>query len=363
MSEWIQAVPHWVLGWGSLVAAGLIGGLIYATLYQVVAAVARRRPEIAIFDGALLRHSQSAMRLLIPLLAMRASLPLADQFLAEAAIGRIRTALAVGLVLAITWLAIRLTRVFEEVTAQRFSLAEEDNLRARRVVTRVALLRRVVVVVIGIIGLGLLMLQIPGFRAVGTGLLASAGIIGIIVGVGAQRPIGNLLAGIQIGLTQPIRVEDAVIVEGEWGWIEEMTLTYVVVRLWDLRRLVLPISYFLEKPFQNWTRTSASLLGSVFLFTDYTVPVDVLRTELQRIVRESPLWDGNVCVLQVTDLTERAVQLRALVSASNAPRAWDLRCEVREKLVAFLQQNYPSALPRIRVEPEAREAAAATAEA
>jgi small-conductance mechanosensitive channel len=353
MAGWFAGVADWVLGWGLIAAAALLGGVLYATIYRVIGAVGRRRPEILLLEGSFLRNSQSGMRLLIPLFAIRLSLPLASRYLAESTIATLRTLLAVLFVLAITWLAIRLTKIMEEVTARKFDIGVEDNLRARRVKTRVGLLRRILVIGIGIVGLGLLMLQIPGFRTIGTGPLASAGVIGIIVGVAAQRPLANLLAGLQIALTQPFRVEDAVIVEGEWGWIEEITLTYVVVRLWDLRRLVLPISYFLEKPFQNWTRTSASLLGSAFIFTDYTVPVEELRRELERIVRETPLWDGNVCVLQVTDLTERAVQLRALVSASNAPRAWDLRCFVREKLIAFLQQKYPESLPKLRLAPEA----------
>jgi small-conductance mechanosensitive channel len=359
MTEWFAGTADWVVGWGILAAAALLGGVFFAVLYRAAAALGRRRPEVLVLDGALLRNSESSMRLLLPLLAVRLSLPLASAYLAPETIAGIRTALALALVVLLTWLAIRLTKIFEDVTFQKFDVGVEDNLRARRVRTRVVLLRRVVVIVIGFIGLGVLMLQIPGFRGVGTGLLASAGVVGIIVGVAAQRPLGNLFAGVQIALTQPIRVEDAVIVEGEWGWIEEVTLTYVVVRLWDLRRLVLPISYFLEKPFQNWTRTTASLLGSVFLYADYTVPVDALRRELERAVRETPLWDGNVCVLQVTDLTERAVQIRVLVSATNAPRAWDLRCFVRERLIRYLQESHPSALPRVRTDPGPERHAAA----
>lgn len=350
MTDLFVGAADWTLGWGLLAAAALIGGFAYALLYRLAALAGRRRPEILIYKGTLLRNSESSMRLILPLIATRLALPLAGPYLGPATAAMLRTLLAVGLVLAITWLAIRMTRIFQEVAEQRFDVGVEDNLRARQVLTRIRLLRRVIVMGISILGIGILMLQIPGFRTIGTGLLASAGLAGIIVGLAAQRPLGNLFAGIQIALTQPIRVEDAVIVENEWGWVEEITLSYVVVRLWDLRRLVLPISYFLEKPFQNWTRTTASLIGSVFLFTDYTVPVDDLRAELERIVRQTPLWDGNVCVLQVTDATERAVQLRALVSATNAPRAWDLRCVVREKLIAYLQREHPGALPRIRAE-------------
>jgi small-conductance mechanosensitive channel len=188
------------------------------------------------------------------------------------------------------------------------------------------------------------------FRRLGTGILASAGLAGLVVGLAAQKTLGNLLAGIQIAITQPIRIDDVVVVEGEWGRIEAITLTYVVVRIWDLRRLVLPISYFLEKPFQNWTRVSADVLGTVYLVVDYTVPVDEIRAQLDRIVRESNLWDRKVCGVQVTNASERGIEVRALVSAADSSKAWDLRCEVREKLITFLQDKYPGSLPRVRAE-------------
>jgi small-conductance mechanosensitive channel len=187
-------------------------------------------------------------------------------------------------------------------------------------------------------------------RQLGTTILASAGIIGIVVGMAAQRTIGSFIAGLQIALTQPIRVDDVVIVENEWGRIEEITLTYVVVKIWDLRRLVVPITYFIEKPFQNWTRVTADILGTVYLYVDYTVPVESVREELQRILKASELWDGKVCVLQVTNTSERAVELRALMSAEDASTAWSLRCEVREKLITFVKENYPQALPKLRTE-------------
>jgi small-conductance mechanosensitive channel len=181
------------------------------------------------------------------------------------------------------------------------------------------------------------------------GLFASAGVAGIIIGFSAQKAIGTLIAGIQIAFAQPFRLDDAVVVEGEWGWIEEINLTYVVVRIWDQRRLVLPTTYFLEKPFQNWTRTSADIIGSVFLYTDYTISFDALREELDRILAVTPLWDKKVKVLQVTDSKELTVEIRILVSAKNSPTAWDLRVHVREKMIEFIQKNYPDALPKSRV--------------
>jgi small-conductance mechanosensitive channel len=187
-------------------------------------------------------------------------------------------------------------------------------------------------------------------RQLGTNILASAGIAGIIVGFAAQRSIATLLAGLQIAITQPIRVDDVVIVENEWGRIEDITLTYVVVRVWDARRLVLPITYFIERPFQNWTRTSADLLATVFLHVDYRAPLDAIREELSRILHESPYWDRRVNVLQVTEARERTMEIRALASAADASLAWDLRCEVREKLIQFLQAHHPESLPRVRAE-------------
>jgi small-conductance mechanosensitive channel len=187
---------------------------------------------------------------------------------------------------------------------------------------------------------------------IGVSILAYAGIAGIIVGFAAQRSISTLIAGIQIAITQPIRIDDVVIVENEWGRIEEITLTYVVVRIWDQRRLIVPITFFIESPFQNWTRESAEILGTVFMYVDYRAPIDELRSELERIVAETSLWDKRVAKIQVTNTTDKAIELRALVSAENSSNAWELRCTVREKLISFLQQNYPECLPMVRVELE-----------
>jgi len=205
------------------------------------------------------------------------------------------------------------------------------------------------IAIIVIVAFGTILMTFEAVRKAGTSLLASAGVAGIILGFAAQRSIVTLLAGIQIALTQPIRLEDAVVVEGEWGWIEEINMTYVVIRVWDLRRLVVPINYFIEKPFQNWTRTSSEIIGTVFLYTDYNVPFEELRKELQRIVEATTLWNKKVQVLQVTEAKPENVEIRMLVSAKNSPQAWDLRVHVREKMIEFLQKNYPESLPRTRV--------------
>lgn len=216
--------------------------------------------------------------------------------------------------------------------------------------TQTRVISNIIVGAVIVLVASFMLMTFPAVKQIGVSLLASAGVLGVVLGFAAQKTLGNVIAGIQIALAQPIRLDDAVVVENEWGWIEEITLTYVVVRIWDLRRLVLPISYFVEKPFQNWTRTSADILGSVFLYTDYTVPVEEVRAELGRLLEKSTYWDKKVNVLQVTNATDRTIELRALMSAENSPTAWNLRCEIRERLLEFLQRKYPKSLPRSRVE-------------
>lgn len=254
------------------------------------------------------------------------------------------------LIVSMGWLLISLVITARESFLSRYDITVKDNLQARRAYTQIRVIENVIKVIIILLTVALVLMTFENVRRIGASLLASAGIIGIILGFAAQRTLGNFIAGLQIALAQPIRIDDVVIVEGEWGWIEEITLTYVVVRVWDLRRLVVPISYFIEKPFQNWTRISADILGSVFIYADYTVPVKELRSELTRILEKSPHWDKKVNVLQVTDTTAQTVEIRALMSAADSPTAWQLRCEVREKLLEFLQKRFPECLPRTRVE-------------
>jgi small-conductance mechanosensitive channel len=221
---------------------------------------------------------------------------------------------------------------------------------ARKHVTQVRLLRRAVDTLVVIVTIAAALMIFDSVRQYGVSLFASAGAAGLVLGLAARPVLSNLIAGVQLALTQPIRIDDAVIVENEWGWIEEITSTYVVVRLWDWRRLVVPLAHFIEKPFQNWTRENASLIGSVMLYVDYRAPVESIRRKLEEFAKQSKLWDGKVVNLQVTDARERTIELRALVSARNAPQAWDLRCEIREKLIRFLRESHPDALPRARAE-------------
>ena len=233
-----------------------------------------------------------------------------------------------------------------------FSWLVKDNLKARQVNTQLLVIHRVLSAIILLVAISAILLSFEKARDIGLSLLASAGIAGIIIGLAAQKSLATLFAGIQLAITQPIRIDDVVIVENEWGRIEEITLTFVVVRIWDQRRLVVPITYFIERPFQNWTRTRADLLGSIYLYVDYKMPLRQLRSELERILKDSEYWDGRVAQINVTNMTEKSVELRALVSAEDSSKAWDLRCQVREGLLIYLQENFPESLPRIRLEQE-----------
>ncbi len=251
--------------------------------------------------------------------------------------------------ISISWGLIELIRVLKRFVLSKFDITKKDNLQSRKVYTQIDILEKIIIFIIILFATGIVLLSFDSIRKIGIGLFASAGLAGIIIGLSAQKVVGALLAGIQIAITQPFRIDDAVLVENEWGWIEEINLTYVVVRIWDKRRLVLPSTYFLEKPFQNWTRTSAEIIGSVFIYTDYTISFQALRDELSRLLNESELWDKDVNVLQVTDSTESTVEIRILVSAKNSPAAWDLRVYIREKMIEFIQKNYPDSLPKTRI--------------
>ncbi|MCM5664239.1 mechanosensitive ion channel family protein [Galbibacter mesophilus] len=253
------------------------------------------------------------------------------------------------LVLSVAWGLIVLVKVLKKRYLRHYDLQVENNLDARKLYTQFNILERIIIFIIIIIAVAVILMLFDGVRKIGLSLFASAGVAGIILGLAAQKAIGTILAGLQIAISQPIRIDDVLVVEGEWGWVEEITLTFVVVRIWDKRRLILPTTYFIEKPFQNWTRNSADILGTVFIYTDYNVPFDALRKELTRLLENTDLWDGKANVLQVTDNKPNYVEIRALMSASTSPRAWDLRVYVREKLITFIQENYPDSFPKSRV--------------
>jgi small-conductance mechanosensitive channel len=335
-------------GLGLIIGAAALGLLVHAVLAWGARRILERSSDSFPLRGALRRRLPKPLRILVPTLFVYGIRPVARPHLATELGALLDGGLYVLLIIATTWLVVAALRAGEEAVAEYYSIDVPDNLQARKIVTQVRILRRIATTVIIVLGVGLVLLQFEPFRELGTGILASAGIVGIVLGIAAQSTLGDLIAGIQIALTQPIRVDDVVIVEGEFGWVEEITLTYVVVRVWDKRRIVLPITHFVEQPFQNWTRTSAELIGSVFLHADYRTPVQAVRDELQRIVEASEYWDGDACALHVTDTHERGIELRAIASAESAPQLWELRCEIREKLVAFLQKEHPEALPVVR---------------
>jgi small-conductance mechanosensitive channel len=256
------------------------------------------------------------------------------------------------LVLLVGWLAIGGVYVFQAFTMRKFDTTVADNLRARRVHTQLQFFRRILIAIVVLLDAGALIwsLHDQALWKFGTGLLASAGLASLVLAVAAKSTASNFIAGLQIALSEPIRIDDVVVVQGDWGRIEEITSTYVVVKIWDLRRLIVPLSYFIEQPFENWTRETGDIMGTAFLYVDYSVPVEPLRAELNNIVKQTPLWDGRVCGLQVTNLSERTMELRCLVSSVGSGENFDLRCLVREKMIGFLRANYPHALPTVRME-------------
>ena len=262
----------------------------------------------------------------------------------------IRHALGIGIILCLTWLAVRVISALERRVLRRHPTGVADNLAARRAQTQVHVIGGVAQGAIVLVGVAIALMTFPQVRQIGTTLLASAGIIGLVVGIAAKPVFGNLIAGLQIAITQPIRFDDVVIVEGEWGRVEEITSAYVVVRIWDERRLVVPLQWFIEHPFENWTRTTSQLLGTSYLWLDYRAPMAAIRDELERICASDDRWDGRVCVAQITETDRTTIQVRLLVSARNSGELFDLRCVVRERMIAFLDAHHPQALPLLRVD-------------
>jgi len=346
MVELLRDVPSWLAALALLLGAVAAALVVHAAVFQLADRVARRRR--AGLNTPLVEHTRQPLQAILPLIAVLVVLPLAA--LPTSVVNALRHTASVALIAAAVWLIMGIVDTLVETLARRYDISRRDNLAARKVQTQLYLLRRIVLVVLSVVAVSLMLMTFPGVQRLGTTLFASAGVAGLVVGIAARSTLANLIAGIQMALTEPIRIDDVVIVEGEWGWIEEIGTTYVVMRIWDLRRLVVPLTYFIEKPFQNWTRVTADLLGTVFVYTDYTVPVQAVRDELLRILEASGLWDGKVWNLQVTNADAHSVELRALMSAPDSPQAWSLRCHVREKLIEFLQREYPASLPRTRAE-------------
>ncbi|MGD9839492.1 MAG: mechanosensitive ion channel family protein [Afipia sp.] len=341
----ILRLPDWLAAF-ALVAGAIAIALITNALivHTIRSTLGVRHPK----TRALLTRSKGPLRLALIVLMLKFVISVAP--IGDALAVVFDNILNVAFIALLGWTAIIAVQIGSQVYLRRFSLDAEDNLLARKHVTQVGILKRAADTLIVIMTVATALMSFEQVRQYGVSLFASAGVAGLAIGLAARPLLSNLIAGVQIAVAQPIRLDDVVFLEGEYGTIEEITTTYVVIKLWDWRRMVVPLSYFIEKPFQNWTRETSALIGSVFLYVDYTVPVEKLREKLMEIARASPLWDGRVIVLQVSDAKDRTVELRALLSARSAPAAWDLRCEVREKLIAYLQEEYPDALPRTRQE-------------
>ncbi len=334
--------------WNIIVVVGalLIGLLVRLILHWIVGFYTRRS-EYFLFKS-IVKNLSGPANFFVPFFSLNIFIPLMK--LNPVEVTRLDKAVEIGLIISFAAVLIGAVRIFEDITYHKYDLKKADNLKERKIRTQLQFVRQMIVVIIVMLTIAAILLSFENLRKIGAGLLTGVGIGGIIIGFAAQSSLSNLLAGFQIAFTQPMRIDDVLIVEGEWGRVEEITLTYVVICIWDQRRLILPIRYFIEKPFQNWTRTSSELLGTVFLYLDYSLPVEELRKEFFRLVELSPLWDKRVRVLQVTDVKERTMEVRALMSASNSSQAFDLRCYIRENLIAFVNENYPTSFPKNRSE-------------
>lgn len=346
--EYFSWLPPSLIDWLPTLGVALLVALVAETVYQIGKRIFLRATRAAPVTASMGRAVQAPAHVLLYLLALNpvwqrvptgvARLPGAERWTALLLIG------------VVTWLLARAVHGVARGVIEANPLVGSDNLVARRIQTQTLVLSRVSQGLVVLIGVSLMLMTFPAVRQVGASLLASAGVVGIIAGFAARPVLGNLIAGLQIGLSQPIRIDDVVIVENEWGVIEEITGTYVVVRIWDQRRLIVPLQHWIEKPFQNWTRSTSELIGTVFLWVDYRMPLEPLREALQQACESSTHWDRRLALLQVTEAGERAMQLRCLVTAASAPAAWDLRCHVREQLIHFIQNEYPQFLPRQRAD-------------
>lgn len=343
----IQAIPDWLIAAITLLVALAAALLVHEILHRSLTRLAASRD---LFWRSLVSRVRNPMRLAIAVTALALAVQLAP--LSERASSILHHVLLIGFIAIVMRIAQLALHIFMTLHLRRFELDTDDNLLARQHVTQARILQRVANIVIVILGIGAMLTSFDTVREYGISLLASAGAAGIVGGLALQPLLKNIFAGIQLAITQPIRIDDALIVEGEYGNVEEITSTYVVVRTWDRRRLIIPLNYFMERPFQNWTREDTTLTGVVLLYVDFSVPVAVLRQKAEEIVRASPQWDGEVFALQVTDLRETVAEIRIIASAADAGLAFDLRCLIREELIAFLAENYPGALPRVRARME-----------
>jgi len=339
--------PAWLWNIALILFSFLVGILIKMIFIPLLRRQAIEQSSYSLFRSFIRRFNR-VLSIFIPLVIFNSLLPFSHFNTTT-----LRVVSRLNEILLVAFFAVALIqaiKVFEDYLYHRFDVNKENNLRERKVRTQIAFIRKVVVTIIILVSLAIILLSFESMQKIGAGLLTGVGVGGIIIGFAAQKSLGNLLAGFQIAFTQPIRMDDVLVVEGEWGRVEEINLTYVVVNIWDKRRLVLPITYFIEKPFQNWTRTTAEILGTVFIYTDFTIPVQQLREKLTALLTGHPLWDGQVNVLQVTDFREQTMEIRCLMSCRNSGQAFDLRCYIREKMIEYIRANFPDALSKTRIE-------------
>lgn len=330
--------------WGATIVVVFGSLVLLEIVFFLVRRVIRRAPSVRLFT--MLSRSKRALRALVVAIAGAECV----RFVSPHLRANFQEVANLAIIFSFAWLVLIVSGILVDLIEGRFDVTASDNRRARKVHTQLQVMRRVASVVVVLVAALAALTSFSQGRSIAASILASAGVLGLVVGIAGQTTIGNLIAGIQIAFSDALRIDDVVVVNGDWGTIEEITLTYVVVAIWDERRLVLPVSYFVTTPFENWTRTNSQILGTVMLFCDYTVSVDDVRREMLDFVGSSPLWDRRAATLQVVDATEHTVQLRAMVSAASSGQAWDLRCAVREHLVAYLRDHQPSALPRTRLE-------------
>lgn len=329
-----------------LVGAILLGLLIKVILSRIFNYYARVSDLFLL--KTIIRRLHKAMYFFLPLLMLSIAVPMMR--MDRSSYEPFSKIIQILFTVVFAIILIQCIKILEDYFYHHYDFNKEDNLKGRKIRTQFQFVRKVIISLIVIITAGIILLSFESMRKIGAGLLTGVGIGGIIIGFAAQKSLGNLLAGFQIAFTQPIRIDDVLLVEGEWGRVEEINLTYVVLKIWDQRRLILPINYFIEKPFQNWTRVTAELIGAVHLYLDYTAPVEKLKQELSRLLEADVLWDKRVMALQVTDTRENSIEIRALVSAKNSPDLFDLRCHIREGLISFIQMNHPECLPKTRAE-------------
>ncbi|KPM32144.1 Small-conductance mechanosensitive channel [Croceitalea dokdonensis DOKDO 023] len=329
------------------VVGTVLGILLFYVILQTTLKRLGKNPKYLIPSNAVRRVSDPVLLMLLSILVR---LPVLRQLFGFSDHAYwFKKASTLLFIFSATWLTLNLLKLVKQHVLKKYDVGAADNLKARKITTQFNILERIIIFIVVFLAVGIALVSFDEIREIGVSVFASAGVAGIIIGFSAQKMIATFLAGIQIAVAQPIKLDDVVIVEGEWGRIEEITLTYVVVKIWDKRRLIVPTTYFIERPFQNWTKTSADILGTVFLYTDYQVPIDAIRSELTDILKNTSLWDGEVNVVQITDSKANYVEIRALMSAKDSPTAWDLRVHVREKLIQFLQQNYPESIAHTRL--------------